>query len=157
MEYLEQISFWHWLIAGLGFALMELLLPGVVFLWVGIAAVLTGFALLAAPGMSWEIQFLVFAVLSVISVAASRHWLRKQPAETDHPNLNKRGQQMVGRILTLDQPITNGVARVKIGDGTWKVRGPDLPAGTRIRISGAEGPTLIVEEEITDAGQQKTP
>ncbi|MDH5749791.1 MAG: NfeD family protein [Rhodospirillales bacterium] len=151
MEYLEQLSFWHWLIAGIAFSLLELLLPGVVFLWIGIAAVITGFILLAIPGMSWEFQFMAFAVLSVLSVAASRYWIRKQPTETDQPTLNQRGRQMVGRALTLDQPITNGEGRVKAGDTTWKVRGPDLPAGTRVRVSDTDGATLIVRKDTADA------
>jgi len=35
---------------------------------------------------------------------------------------------------------------VPIGDTLWRVAGPDLPAGRRIRIVGHEGPVLRVVE-----------
>lgn len=153
MEALEQITFWHWLIAGIVFVVIEMTLPGIVFLWVGIAAGLTGLVLLAVPGMGWESQFLIFAVLSVISVAAGRTWVKRRPTESDHPDLNRRGRQFIGQLLSLDGPIVNGTGRVKAGDGTWKVVGEDLPAGARVRVTGVEGATLLVEkEDPTDAG-----
>ena len=147
MEVLEQITFWHWLIAGIVFVVIEILLPGVVFLWVGIAAGVTGLVLLAVPGMSWETQFLVFAVLAVISVAAGRNWVKRRPTVSDHPDLNRRGRRLVGSVLSLEGPIVNGAGRVRAGDGTWKVKGRDLPAGARVRVTGVEGATLLVEKE----------
>lgn len=150
MEVLEQITFWHWLIAGIVFVVIEILLPGVVFLWIGIAAGVTGLILLAVPGLSWENQFLIFAVLSVISVAAGRSWVKRRPTESDHPDLNRRGRRFIGSLLTLDAPIVNGAGRVKAGDGTWKVKGGDLPAGARVRVTGVEGATLLVEKEDAD-------
>ena len=42
--------------------------PAFVFLWLGIAAGVTGLVLLALPSTSIEIQMLIFAVFSVASV-----------------------------------------------------------------------------------------
>ena len=45
----------------------------------------------------------------------------------------------------LDSPIVDGRGRVKIGDAFWTAHGPDLPAGTRVRVLAADGGALRVE------------
>ena len=40
--------------------------------------------------------------------------------------------------------IGPGHGRVRIGDSTWLAAGPDLPAGSRVRIVGARGALLLV-------------
>ena len=147
MEWLEEVVFWHWwIVAGL-LLILELMLPSFFFLWLGIAAAATGFLLLVLPSMSMEWQLVVFAVASVIAVLAWRKYRETRPAESDQPNLNKRGMQYVGRIFTLDRPIENGVGKVVVDDSTWRVKGPDLPAGTHVRVTGVDGVVFIVTPE----------
>jgi membrane protein implicated in regulation of membrane protease activity len=43
------------------------------------------------------------------------------------------------------QAIEHGSGRVHIGDSEWNVRGPDVAAGERVRITGTDGATLLVE------------
>jgi membrane protein implicated in regulation of membrane protease activity len=43
------------------------------------------------------------------------------------------------------QAIENGSGRVKLGDSEWLVHGPDVAAGDRVRVSGVDGATLLVE------------
>lgn len=153
-EFLQQLTFWHWLIAGIVFIVLETLLPGLIFLWVGFAAIATGLILVVFADFSWQVQFLAFAVLSVISVAGGRHWIKKRPIKSDLPLLNRRGEQLVGKLFTLDDPIIDGKGRMRIGDGAWKVQGPDLPAATRVKVTGIDGTTLIVEKtDPSDAGE----
>lgn len=145
MTFFSTLSFWHWLILGIALTVLETVAPGVVFLWMGIAAGLTGLIVLAIDGLSWQIQTLIFAALSVVSVVSGRLWLRHRPTATDHPTLNRRGEQHIGHVFTLDAPIVNGVGKIKVGDATWKVAGADLPAGTRVKVVAAEGTILRVE------------
>lgn len=149
-EYLKQLSFWHWLIAGLGFVILEMLLPGVVFLWVGIAAALTGILLLVQPELSWEAQMLIFAALSIVISIAGRMWVWNRPTETDQPLLNKRGHQYVGRQFTLDEPIENGTGKIRVDDTSWRISGDDTPAGTTIEVTGVDG--VILEVKKTGEG-----
>ena len=44
----------------------------------------------------------------------------------------------------LEEPIVSGVGRVRLGDTTWRVQGPDLPAGTAVRIAASNGGVLTV-------------
>ena len=141
----EQIEFWHWWVAAILFIVIEVFAPGAIFLWMGVAAGVVGAALLAVPATGWEIQFLVFAVLSVGSVIGWRAYQRRHPVETDHPTLNLRGQQYVGRQFTLVEPIVNGTGVLNVDDTRWKVRGEDLPAGSQVTVTGVEGTVLTVE------------
>ena len=142
---LDHIVFWHWMLFGVALAVLEMLVPGVVFLWLGIAGIVTGFVLWIQPDMTWEIQLTIFAVLSVISTVAGRMLWKRLESETDHPTLNRRGIQYVGRTFTLDEPIVNGFGKIKVDDTTWKISGDDLAAGSRIRVVDVDGVVLKIE------------
>lgn len=149
MEFLESVTFWYWLAFGIVLMLIEVLVPGVLFLWLGAAAIATGLILLGIPEMGWEVQLVVFAVLSVVSVFAGRKYVYTNPEPTDHPTLNRRGENLVGQTYTLDGATTGGAGRVKVGDSLWAVavtpQGSELPAGTRIQVIRVDGSTLVVE------------
>ncbi|MCH7943575.1 MAG: NfeD family protein [Proteobacteria bacterium] len=147
MEFLQTIEFWHWWVAAVALIIVEALAPGAVFLWLGVSAGVVGAILLAAPGLSWEIQVMIFAVLSVGSVFGWRVYQKSHPTETDLPTLNRRGEQYIGRIITLDKAIVNRVGKVRLDDTSWKVEGGDLPAGTTVKVVGIDGVVLKVEEE----------
>ena len=147
MDWLDEIVFWHWwIIAGL-LLILELILPSFFFLWLGIAAAATGFVLLVLPSMPMEMQLVIFSVATVIAVLAWRKYRETRPVESDQPNLNRRGQQYVGRVFTLDRPIENGVGKVEVDDSTWRVKGPDLPAGTHVKVTGVDGVVFVVARE----------
>ena len=145
MEYLEQAEFWHWWIAAILLLVIETFAPGAVFLWLGIAAGMVGLVLLIFSGLGWEYQFLIFAVCTVGSAVGWRAYVRRHPTETDQPTLNRRGEQYVGRTFTLAEAIVNGKGKITVDDSTWKIEGDDLPAGTKIQVTGVEGTVLKVE------------
>jgi len=147
MEWLDPIVFWHWwILAGL-LLIVELTAPVFFFLWLGFAAAFVGLVLLIIPGMSLEFQLVLFAISSIVSIVVWRKYREARPAKTDQPNLNRRGHQYIGRVFTLDAPITNGEGKVTVDDSTWRVTGPDQPAGTTIKVTGIDGVILKVEPE----------
>ena len=96
--------------------------------------------------MPVDAQWMLFAVLSLLSVLVGWQLRRRHPlGETDQPLLNRRGAQLVGQVHVLESAIVDGRGRMKIGDAYWTAHGPDLPAGTRVRVLGADGGTLRVE------------
>jgi membrane protein implicated in regulation of membrane protease activity len=135
---------WRWIVFGLVLLAIELVAPGTVLLWLGIAAIVVGLvAFLFDPG--WQIELVAFAVLGL--AAAVGWWMFGRPdnaATSDRPMLNRRAERHVGKVFTLDAAIVNGDGRIRIDDTVWRVSGPDLPAGTRIRVTAAEGSTLMV-------------
>ena len=138
---------WRWFVLGLVLLGLELVAPGTLLLWLGMAAVAVGLIAFAVdPG--WQIELVAFAVLGL--AAAVGWWFLGRPdnaAPSDQPMLNRRAERHVGKIFTLDQPIVNGEGRVRIDDTTWRVSGPDLPAGARVTVTAVEGATLLVAPE----------
>ncbi|MBL8705345.1 MAG: NfeD family protein [Rhodospirillales bacterium] len=142
---MDELLFWHWWILAGILMVLEVVAPGVFLLWLGIAAAITGLIAYVAPTLGWQWEGLIFALLAIVIVWSWRYYQRRNPTETDLPTLNRRGEQYVGRRLSLDQPIVNGRGQVKVDDSTWRVEGADLPAGTAIVVTGVKGTILVVE------------
>lgn len=135
---------WAWLSLGVLLVALEILVPGFFLIWLGLAAVVTGvIAWIIAPAI--PVQLGIFALLSMIALFGARQWLNKNPIESSDPFLNQRGQRMIGDIVTLTRAIEDGRGRARVGDGEWPVRGPDAAEGSKVRVTGMDGGTLIVE------------
>ncbi|MBF0448639.1 MAG: NfeD family protein [Magnetococcales bacterium] len=145
VELLTHLNHYHWWIIGILLVILEVLAPAFFFLWMGFAAGLVGVALLIFPELGWKSQLLTFSLLSVVSIYLSREYLKKKPIATDQPTLNRRGSQYIGRFFTLTSPIVNQVGRIQVDDSIWKVVGPDLAIGEKIRVIEVQGTDLIVE------------
>ncbi len=141
----EEFEFWHWWVAAIVLIVIEVFAPGTVALWMAVSAAVVGLLLLAVPDLTWQVQFLVFAVLSVATVIGWRAYQLRYPTLSDQPTLNRRGEQYVGRAVTLTEAIVNGTGKIHIDDTMWKVEGADLPEGTQVRVTGVEGTVLTVE------------
>jgi hypothetical protein len=139
------LDYWLWWALGLALVIVEMAAPGVFFLWLGIAAGLVGFLVLAWPDLSWQTQVFAFAILSIASVGIGRWLIKRYPIHTDEPRLNRRGEQYVGRVFTLEQPIVNSHGKIRVDDSTWKIEGSDCPAGTNVRVVGVDGVVLKVQ------------
>jgi membrane protein implicated in regulation of membrane protease activity len=144
-EWLDQVVFWHWwMLAGILLTL-ELTAPAFFFLWLGIAAAAVGLIMLVFPAIPLETQLVLFSIASVVSIFTWRKYRESRPIKTDQPNLNRRGHQYIGRVFTLSNSITNGEGKVIVDDSTWRIKGPDLPAGTSIKVTGVDGVIFTVE------------
>jgi inner membrane protein len=142
---IDNLGPWSWIVLGLVLMGLELVAPGAFLLWLGLAAVLTGLVDWAF-GLSWQAAALVFAVLSVAAVLVGRAVTRNRDEEADgRPALNRRAQSLVGHVFTLDSPIAGGSGRIRVDDSSWRIVGPDTPAGANVRVVRVEGATLVVE------------
>ena len=59
--------------------------------------------------------------------------------------IDQRGASLVGRTATLAEPIREGRGRIRLDDTFWIVSGPDLAAGTQVRVVASNGRDLTVE------------
>ena len=92
-NFLEEIVFWHWWAFAAILLIAEIALPITFFLWMSVA--ITG-VLVFAVDMGWQTQLMIFSVLSVISIVASRIYIRKNPIQSEDNQLNRRGEKHIG-------------------------------------------------------------
>ena len=143
---LANMFYWHWIgLAAILFILEVLTGTGLV-LWTGISALMLGLMVFAIPTMTMGVQWITFAVLSLLSAICWNWYLRYRPIKTDDPSLNRRANQYIGRVFTLESATVNGMGTLHVDDTMWRIQSAeDLPAGMLIRIKGADGVILIAE------------
>jgi membrane protein implicated in regulation of membrane protease activity len=134
-----------WAAAALVLFAAEALAPGAFMLWLGLAATVVFVVVWLVPGISLLAQAAAFVLLSFVSIQIYRTWFRRSGLVSDQPMLNRRAEQLVGRVVTLESAIVNGRGRLQIADALWEASGPDLPVGTPVRIVSAHDMTLRVE------------
>jgi inner membrane protein len=139
------IVFWYWWALAAVLLVFEMLVPGVMFLFLAIGAAAAGFLLLVASGTGLELQLFVFGVVSVASAVLLRRSLRRLQGRSSEPHINARAAALVGQTFFLDQPILGGRGRATVADGSWIITGPDMAAGSRVRIAAVNGTELRVE------------
>lgn len=91
--------------------------------------------------MTW---FLIFAS----TVFAFYFWrqYRARQIELASPTADHRlGLKHIGQAVVLQQPLQNGSGTVRLGNRDWVVRGPNLPAGAKVRVTGVDGTVLLVD------------
>ena len=113
--FLASLHFWDWWILAALLAAIEALAPGIFFIWFGAAAAIVGLAALILPGMGWEIQVFLFAILAAVAVFIGRRFAHRQTESRD-PALNRRGERYIGRQFTLETAIVNGRGSIKVDD-----------------------------------------
>ncbi|MBA4334649.1 MAG: hypothetical protein C0420_06895, partial [Methylobacterium sp.] len=125
---------WGWVILGLVLIGGEVLAPGIFLLWLGLAALLTG-AVVGLVDLGWQAAALVFAGLSLVAVFTGRLLTRRKDEEPDAATgLNDRGRRLIGRVFRLEATMTGGEGRIRVDDSSWRVTGPELLAGSEVRV-----------------------
>lgn len=150
LAYLQNLAFWDWLALGTLLLILEVFGAGGYLLWIGLAAAGVGALVFFVPDLPWQAQFMLFGLLAVATAA---YWWRRQQVAvraSDQPGLNHRGQELLGRQFTLSQAIEGGRGKIRAGDSVWLVVGPDLPAGSQVRVVGQDGVLLKVEPAPAD-------
>jgi len=141
-----KIIFWYWWAFAAVLMVFEMMLPGIVFLFLALGAVAAGAFMLVVSDLGLELQLFVFAVVSVASAVVLRPTLKRlQQGRPQDATINARGDSMVGKTIVLDAPILNGRGRVTVGDGSLTVTGPDMVAGSKVRVAAVNGTELRVE------------
>ncbi len=137
---------WFWFVVSLVLLGLEMAVPGVIFLWLAIAGGIVGGLVFIMPSISWEVQFIIFSVLGIVSVYSGRTYLKRNPIISEDENLNDRGARYVGHNYKLERPLNNGEGKIRIGDSLWLVRGDfEAEVGASVKVVGSDGVVLIVE------------
>jgi len=125
-------------------ALAELFVPGVFLIWVAAAAAVTGILSLFIE-LTIAGQLTLFGLSTILAVLGGRRWYLAHNVESENPLLNNRSAQLVGRTVTVVEAVSATSGRVKVGDGEWPARGPDMDKGTIAKVADVEGGVLRLE------------
>jgi inner membrane protein len=121
-------------------AFISLVLP-----WAGVVLALAGLWQVGRgeTGGWWYIA--AGGALLIADILIDFVWAHPSVLKTDQPDLNRRPDQLVGRVVQVEEEIVHGRGKVRIGDTLWVAEGPDTPAGAQVRVTTAQGPVLKVE------------
>lgn len=155
IAFLSSLGFWNWLLLALALFLLETLIPGVHFLWFGLAAFIVGMIVAVVSGMghaelfpfAW--QLVMFATLAVVTVFGVKKLAGASPMD-ERPDINAPGSQFIGRIVVVEENIVGGRGKVRAGDSVWLAQGEDAPRGTKVMVSGMNGTALVVSRDIDE-------
>ena len=141
----DNLEFWHWWVFAIVLVVLEVFSPGAFFMWMGAAAGATGAALLVMPDLSWQIQFIIFSVASIVAILLGRTFFNRTSSDIDDPTLSQLEGELIGKTYLVEKPIINGSGRIQVGESTWKAQGPDCDAGSSVTVVGVQGAVLLVE------------
>ena len=130
-----------WIALAIVAAFIEISIPhfGVIFASAGAIVA----ALAATLGLGLPSQILIF----VIAFALSFSLIRPRLLKNTSTGVPSRTEALVGKngVVTHDIEPTVGAGRVNVGGEDWAARAASpIPAGTRIRVIGADGIVLEV-------------
>ncbi len=145
IDLLQSLTAWHWLILGVVLLGLELMIGSTYILWPAVSALIVGLLLFIAP-MGWELQMLLFFLLSITTLVLGRTHLQSLVKGGAPSDLNDPGQALIGRQVKAVADFTGTEGRVELDDTQWSAR---LEAGTALagdllRVESVCGATLIV-------------
>ena len=132
-------------VAGLGFVILEMLVPSMFFLNLALAGFIT--AIMALFIKSWIILTFVFVVLSILSILLLRPILLKQK-KSKEKETGMEGKY-IGQIVKVIEPVTKFSGAITIYDERWEARTENdetIPAGSEVKIVKNESLILTVEK-----------
>lgn len=138
--------FWHWWVLAVVLLAVEILAPGFFFLWMAIAAFVTGLSAYVMPFLSLGGQVTIFSGVAIVTILSVQYVILKKSKGQQPVLLNQRGAQYLGRIVNLYEPIENGQGKIKVDDSIWKVYGKDCGIKSRVKIMALKGTAFEVEK-----------
>jgi len=141
----DNLEFWHWWVFAVLLIILEVFSPGAFFMWMGAAAGVTGLTLLVLPDLSWQMQFVIFAAMSIVAILVGKTFFNRKSANIDDPTLSQLETELIGNTYKVEKPIVNGSGRIQVGESTWKAQGPDCKAGSSVKVVSVQGAVLVVE------------
>jgi membrane protein implicated in regulation of membrane protease activity len=145
-EFINSAPAWYWWAFGAILLGIEMLSTTQYLLWPGIAAIVVGFVHFLFPGLDGSLSVFLFAVLSIVATIAWKRspWGRNAP---QHPTLNRRTEQYVGRLVKAAVNFSGGRGAVMVDDSRWNavvIDGSAPVAGDMLEVAEADGTLLKV-------------
>jgi len=146
----------NWFVFGGTLIGLELFLPGMVSVFLGLGAVFTAVLLRVGWVATPQGALISFIVLSTLLLLFARAWVgRFLPATRIESETDETKLALYQRVEVVESIPTGGEGRISFRGTTWKARfasgsQDSADAGTRVTILGQDNITFIVGLEETD-------
>ena len=149
VAFLESMNATRWGLLGIGLVGLELVTGTTYILWPAVGALVMSAWVFFLP-LSWELQFVLFFILSTVLMVVGHLYLRPLMKSGEPSDLNDPGRSMLGRRVVAFTDFENGHGRVTVGDTQWKssTESEDPKIGDALVITAVVGATLIVEPAV---------
>lgn len=137
---------WIWMIIGVMIMGLEIIIPGVYLMWIGIGAVVTGLILTLAPDLTLAWQILIFAVAMTAALGLGFFVQQQSQATVKGVGLlNRELEAMIGTRHVAVCDFRLGRGRIRVGDTTYGAVGEDgIVQGTTVEVRRVENGDIIV-------------
>ena len=127
-----------WGLVAAGFGLLEIIIPGLVTIWLSLAAVVV--MLLTMFINDWRIETAIWAILSIVFILLTRPFIRKY--------IDKDKVKVTKTILKIEKKIDSKTYEVRYKGGIWTaICNEDLGVGDEVELDGFEGNKIIVSRK----------
>jgi len=146
VQMLESMSGTKWMILGVLLLVLEVATGTTYILWPAVAALIVGLIAFVLP-LAWEMQFLLFFILSSVLLVVGHKFVRPKMKGGEPSDLNDRARSMIGMRVKAVADFETGLGRVHVGDTQWRasIAEGNPAAGTELRVLSVKGTTLQVE------------
>ncbi len=145
------LAWWHWMVLGLALGLLELAVPSFFIIWFGLGALLVGVAMLAAPGIAFSGQVMLWTAASVAMTVLWFKVFRREDGKTRSGQADEALGE-IGVLVRAVEPLgvssPRGDVRFQkpvMGSDVWPCLADEaIAAGERVRVLAVDGQILKV-------------
>ncbi len=142
------MTYIEWSALGILLILLELFAPGVYLIWFGIAGIILAGMTYFDQSINLTAQLLSYSLVSAITVIIGFYVYKlymKNDSKTNHPLLNDRSAQLIGRAVTVMADVKNGQTKVVAGDSVWLAETDDVfKAGDEALVTGVRKGVILI-------------
>ena len=137
-----------WLLCGVIGLALELILPGLIVLFFGCGALITGIATWIFPSLQIEGQLIVFVVSSVVLLLVFRKMLRNRFFNNSKESGDELADEYIGKTAVALTDFANGHGEVEFKGSKWEALSVnEIRKGDTVVISSRESIKLTVEKK----------
>jgi len=142
------MTWWIWILIGIGLAVMELGTPGFFIIFLSVGAVAAGAVSFLSPSASLSVQVLVFSLVSLVSLLLFRGKLMRRYG-LDKPAASR--DEIVNEVaVPMDDIAPGATGKAELRGTVWNARNggaASLPKGARCRVERVDGLTLWLKND----------
>ena len=139
--------FWHWIILGGLFLIIEIASLTTFFLFFSISAFIMAGLTFVYPNMPINLQLLIAAILAFIScIAFYKIYKKRKSAKMNNVNDNRLKKYINTKVILLED-VQNGVSKISLGDTQWRVEITEGNKGDLVTITDYRSTSLIAKKD----------